>query len=94
VGVQPAQTIIMYGTAWCSDCERSKRLLDRYAVPYAWVDIDQDGEAQARVLEINGGMRSVPTIVFPDGEVLVEPSDRDLAAKLGLDLRSPPPPQG
>ncbi len=83
--------IIMYGTAWCGDCVRSKRLLDRYGVVYRWIDIDQDLEAQARVIEINAGLRSVPTIVFPDGSVLVEPSDPELAAKLGLDLRSPAP---
>lgn len=73
----------VYGTRWCGDCWRSKRLLDRAGVPYKWVDIDRDPEAARYVMKVNGGLRRVPTIVFPDGSVLVEPSDATLAEKIG-----------
>ncbi len=77
--------IILYGTEWCSDCMRSRRFLDRKRVPYRWVDIDKDAEAGAFVERANRGYRSVPTIVFPDGGILVEPSDAELAASLGTE---------
>lgn len=74
--------IIMYGTTWCGDCHRSRRLLDRHQVAYTWIDIDRDPEAKAYVKTLNGGIQVVPTILFPDGSILVEPSDPELAAKI------------
>ena len=77
-------TIIMYSTTWCGDCKRSKRLLDKHQIEYMYIDVDRDQEALAIVKELNNGVRVVPTIVFPDGSRLVEPSDAELSAKLGL----------
>jgi len=76
------ETITIYGTAWCGDCRRARKLLDRHGARYRWIDIDADSAAQAVVLRLNRGQRSVPTILFPDGTLLVEPADRTLAAKL------------
>lgn len=77
-----SDTITVYGTVWCEDCRQAKQVFDRRGVRYAWIDIDTDPVAEAVVLHINGGKRSVPTIVFPDGSVLVEPSARTLAERL------------
>ncbi len=74
--------IVVYGTAWCADCIRSKRLLDRHQVPYEWIDIDNDRSARDLVAQLNGGKRIIPTILFADGTVLAEPSDKELAASL------------
>jgi mycoredoxin len=74
--------ITVYATSWCGDCHRAKRVLDRLGARYRWIDVDQDLEAAAEVIRINGGYRSVPTIVFPDGSILVEPTDGELEAKL------------
>ena len=76
--------IVVYGTTWCGDCRRSIAFLDAHQIPYQWVDIEGDAKAMAVVTRLNKGFRSVPTIVFPDGSVLVEPADAELAAKLGL----------
>ena len=72
----------MYGAEWCGDCRRSKRFLDENKVGYNYVDVEADASASDKVIEINGGMRSIPVIVFPDGSHLTEPSDNDLKAKL------------
>ena len=74
--------LIVYGTSWCGDCHRTRRFLDQNAIPYEWIDADKDENGMRRVLEINHGMRSVPTVVFPDGSVLTEPSNGQLARKL------------
>lgn len=76
--------ITMYGTTWCGDCHRAKSFFERNDVGYVWVDIDRDAEAARLVSEINKGYWSVPTIVFEDGSVLVEPSNAELAHKLGV----------
>jgi glutaredoxin-like protein len=76
--------ITVYGVTWCPDCRRAKSFFDRHRINYADVDIDQNPDATPFVKKLNNGMRSVPTIVFPDGEVLTEPSDSQLAQKLGL----------
>ncbi len=72
----------MYFADWCGDCRRSKRLMDELNVVYTLIDIEADSAAADKVIEINGGMRSIPVIVFADGTHLTEPSDIDLKAKL------------
>lgn len=74
--------IKMYGADWCGDCRRSKRFLDTNSVAYEYVDVETDTSASEKVIEINGGMRSIPVIVFPDGTHLTEPSDNALKEKL------------
>ena len=59
--------ITMYGADWCGDCRRSKRLLNELNVQYNLIDVDADESAAEKVIEINGGMRSIPVIVFDDG---------------------------
>lgn len=78
------QQIKMYGALWCPDCRRAKQFLDVRGIPFEWHDIDQDEQAGAYIEEVNNGNRSIPTIVFPDGSILVEPSNARLAQKLGL----------
>ncbi len=82
--------ITMYGAAWCGDCRRATRVFEAHGVSFDYVDVDRDAAALRRVRAMNGGRTSgiLPTIVFPDGAVLVEPSDPDLAAKLAQ-LRAP-----
>ncbi len=74
--------ITMYGAEWCGDCRRSKRFLDSNSVSYNYIDVETDTSASDKVIEINGGMRSIPVIVFPDGTHLTEPSDNALKEKL------------
>jgi glutaredoxin-like protein len=76
--------IRMYSTSWCGDCRRSKRFLESHQVPFEEINIEEDPQAAQIVLALNHGRRSVPTIVFPDGSVLVEPSNLALASKLGI----------
>ncbi len=76
--------IVLYGTTWCGDCKRSKQFLAEQRVPYTFVDVDTDLEGLAIVESHNEGKHVIPTIVFPDGSVLLEPSNAELAAQLGI----------
>src|SRR5919204_699653 len=79
--------IKMYGTNWCGDCKRAKKFLAEHRIAYDYIDVDQDAGALRIVEQTNAGKRIIPTIFFPDGAVLVEPSNAELAAKLGLQTR-------
>lgn len=76
------QTITVYGTSWCPDCRRAQRVLDQNNARYTYVNIEQDEAAAAYVMQVNNGNQSVPTIVFPDGSIMVEPSNMELQRKL------------
>ena len=80
--------ITVYGATWCPDCKRAKQFLGEQRVHYRWVDIEQEPEQVAFVEQVNDGKRIIPTIVFADGSILVEPSNAELAAKLGLQTRA------
>lgn len=76
--------IKIYGTNWCPDTARAKQCLNKHGVSFTWCDIEQDKEGYAFVEKVNQGKRVVPTIVFPDGSILVEPSNHALEKKIGL----------
>ncbi len=80
--------ITIFGTRWCGDCSWVRRYFDNNHIVYKWVDIDNDESGEEFVLRTNDGMRSVPTIVFDDGSILVEPTDAELTKKLGSFLPS------
>lgn len=73
--------ICVYGTSWCGDTARAKQVLKGLGIPFDWFDVDEDAKARKFVVEINKGNCSVPTIVFPDGSILVEPSNTELERK-------------
>lgn len=75
--------LTVYGAAWCSDCHRTRRFLDGAGVPYQYVDLQSDPAAQA-MLDA-AGYRAIPIVLTPGGQILVEPSDRALAAALDAD---------
>jgi thioredoxin reductase (NADPH) len=76
--------IKLYGTSWCSDCKRAKQFFGEQRVHYDFVDVDGDAEGMAYVEEVNNGKQVIPVILFEDGSTLIEPSNAELAAKLGL----------
>jgi thioredoxin reductase (NADPH) len=76
--------ITVYGAYWCPDCRQSKQFLGEHQIPYNWVNIAEDKEAEEFVIKTNKGKRIIPTITFPDETFLAEPSNAELAAKLEL----------
>jgi thioredoxin reductase (NADPH) len=72
------------GASWCPDCKRAKTFLGQHRIEFDWVDMESDPTAQAEVESINDGKRIIPTIIFPDGSILTEPSNDELAEKLGI----------
>jgi thioredoxin reductase (NADPH) len=80
--------ITVYGAPWCPDCRRAKTFLTSRKVPFDWVDIDEDPSGLAKVQELQSGGLTIPTIVFSDGSMLLEPSDEELAVKLGISVKA------
>ena len=81
-GLPIPDVVTVYGADWCGDCRRAKRFLDATSTPYRYVDLEVDGAAQQLVDD--AGYRAIPIIVTPAGDVLIEPSNDELAAALGI----------
>lgn len=73
--------IVMYTTEYCSDCIRAKKFFELNNIPHLRVGLEGNADATEFVIKINNGHRSVPTIIFPDGSILVEPNWEELRAK-------------
>ncbi len=78
--ISPTQ-IVMYTTKYCSDCMRVKKFFEVNNIPHLRVGLEENAEATEFVMKVNHGYKSVPTIIFPDGSILVEPAWEELKAK-------------
>lgn len=78
------KVIKFYGAMWCGDCIRAKSFLNKNGIKYEFHNTDEDKKAIEFVKIINKGNKSIPTIVFPNNSILVEPTDQELARKLGI----------
>ena len=76
--------ITVYGADWCGDCRRAKMFMEDHDIHFEWIDVQDDPEARKVVEKLNDGKRIIPTIIFRDGSILVEPSNAQLARKLGI----------
>src|SRR5215467_111502 len=82
------QVMTVYGAPWCPHCRRVKKFLAAHRVRYAFVDIDTDPQAIARLKELQDGGQIIPTVIYPDGTHEVNPSDEALARRIGLTLEA------
>ncbi len=67
-------SVTMYSTPWCGYCRRLKSQMEREGIAYSEVDIERDPKAADYVMSVNGGNQTVPTVVFPDGSALTNPT--------------------
>jgi mycoredoxin len=77
-------TVTMYTTTWCGYCVRLKKLMQLEGIDYVEVDIEADEQAADVVMNANGGSRTVPTLVFPDGSALTNPNIDQVKAQLAI----------
>lgn len=76
------KVVTMYSTVWCGYCRRLKAQMEREGIAYREVDIEHDPGAADLVMAVNGGNQTVPTLVFPDGSALTNPSLSEVKAQL------------
>ena len=76
--------LVVFGATWCPDCRRAKQFLNDHRIAFEWVDLEEYPDRVAEVESRNGGKRIIPTIVFPDGSFVAEPSNDELAVRIGL----------
>ena len=81
--------IQVYGASWCPDCLRAKKFLTEQRVPFDWFDIERNPRLVRIVEERNDGKHIIPTVLFGDGSHLSDPTNEELADKLGLKRSAP-----
>jgi mycoredoxin len=74
--------IVLYGSDFCPMMPPVRDLLNRAKAEYDYISISRNRAAREQVMEINDGNASVPTLVFPDGSTLTEPTLTELAIRL------------
>jgi mycoredoxin len=74
--------LTMYSTPWCGYCHRLKGQMQREGIGFEVVDIEQHPDAAEVVERVNGGNRTVPTLVFADGTAMTNPSLAQVKAQL------------
>jgi len=77
-------TLTIYSTTWCGPCIRLKAQLERAGITYDIIDIEQHPDAAEFVMSVNNGSQTVPTVVFPDGSTLTNPSVIQVQDRLGM----------
>ncbi|NBV90291.1 MAG: mycoredoxin [Actinobacteria bacterium] len=78
-----SQQLTMYSTPWCGYCQRLKAQLGREGIEFTEIDIEQDPAAADFVMSVNGGNQTVPTVVFPNGQAVTNPSLAQVKEILG-----------
>jgi thioredoxin reductase (NADPH) len=84
----PYDGIRVAGAQWSARCHEVKDFLARNRIPYQWLDIEVDGEARALVDSIENDNHQLPVIFFPDGRVLINPENINLAEACGLQTQA------
>ncbi|WP_330183719.1 glutathione S-transferase N-terminal domain-containing protein [Nocardia sp. NBC_01503] len=74
--------IVLYGADWCGDCRRAKTWLRENNIPFTEVDVEHDEAARDKAIELADGRKNIPVVVFPNGTILIEPTNADLAAAI------------
>jgi thioredoxin reductase (NADPH) len=75
--------IRVIGTVWSPKTFEAKDFLARNEIPYRFLDLEKDAEAQETAAALDG-LERLPVVLFPDGTHLLEPDRRELASKVGL----------
>ena len=74
------------GTAFSGASHAVKEFLACNLVPYQWLDVDQDPTAAALVASVSEGLTRLPVVLLPDGTAVIQPTARELAEKLGMQV--------
>ena len=89
--VVPYEGVQVAGTLWSPGSHNVKDFLALNRIPYQWLDVENDQQARELVQTVNEGQHRLPVVFFPDGEVLVQPDNRALAKKVGLQTQATQP---
>ena len=87
----PFEGIRVVGAMWSSASHEIKDFLARSSLPYLWLDVERDEEAQRLMATLGGDALKIPLLQFPDGEVLIQPTTLQVAEKAGLRTKAENP---
>jgi len=80
----PYEGLRVAGSRWAPQSYRTREFLSSNQVPYQWIDVDDDAPTRELIIRGVGDLSRLPVVLFPDGTMLVAPSNAELADKVGL----------
>ena len=80
----PYEGLRVAGSRWAPQSYRTREFLSSNLVPYQWIDVDDDAPTRELIIRGVGDLSRLPVVLFPDGTMLVAPSNAELADKVGL----------
>jgi thioredoxin reductase (NADPH) len=87
----PFEGIRVIGPRWSAHTYQLKDFLARNLVPYQWLDVERNEEAQELINHAGVDPATLPVVIMTDGAVLVQPSQQDLASRIGLETTAARP---
>jgi thioredoxin reductase (NADPH) len=80
---RPVPETKVVGHRWSARCSEVREFLARNQVPYRWYNCDEpEGQRLLEAARWDG--LALPVVITPDGEPLMEPTDAELASRVGL----------
>jgi thioredoxin reductase (NADPH) len=86
--VPPFEGVRLVGHRWSADAHNLKDFLSRNLVPFQWLDIERDEEAQLLMQQSGFERDAIPFVIFPEGDILVRPEQTEIAVRLGLETNA------
>lgn len=75
------------GARFSPEAHKIRDFLARNCVPFEWLDVDRDPEARRLLGDTDAKSSALPIVVFPDGTKLTQPTNTEIAQKIGLTVR-------
>ncbi len=80
----PFEGLRVIGPRWSARDHQVRDFLSRNQIPYVWLDPDQNDEALQLLAKYKVDEHKLPAVLFSDGTSLSQPSQTELASKIGL----------
>jgi thioredoxin reductase (NADPH) len=89
--VPPFEGVRVLSHRWSPAAFEVRYFLSRNLVPFQWLDVERNEEAQTLIEQMAISEADLPVLVFPDGSALSRPTQQQIAEKVGLRTRAEMP---
>ena len=82
------EAIRILGFQWSPKSHRLKEFLSGNLVPYIWMDVEADPDAEKYLVSANASKENLPLVVLKDGSFMNDPALPEMATRIGLQQKA------